>query len=171
MGTVGGGQRTQAEARSQQVRTQQTSKYDSIQKRQAARDLVKKREEEEIQQKKTAQRRKTEQNQKTEEERQRKLEEDHRQKNEAFLRRLESEQKSKARSKSKPSPGNREPAMLSETVSKFYTIEYNYIVFSYLHNKYITQRSMIGTYCIICSVCLVISLFYLLFVLALSLYP
>lgn len=106
VGTVGGGQRTQNQARTEQARTLQSSKYEMIQKKQAARDLPKKREEEEIMKKKAEQRRKAEQNKLTEAERQRKLQEDHRSKNEAFLKRIESEQKLKTRSKQPPSAGN-----------------------------------------------------------------
>lgn len=106
VGTAGGGQKTQTEARNEQARTHQSSKYESIQKRQAAREAPKKREEEEISKKKMEQRRKSEQNKQLESERQRKLQEDHRSKNEAFLRRIENEQKFKTRSKQPPAVSN-----------------------------------------------------------------
>lgn len=110
VGTVGGGQKSQSDARNQQARMQQSSKFDSIQKRQAARDTVKKREDEEISKKKEEQRRKTEQNKRSEVDRQQRLKEDHRQKNEAFLKRLEAEQKSKSTSKYSQLGAVREPA-------------------------------------------------------------
>ncbi|XP_062620174.1 epithelial-stromal interaction protein 1-like isoform X2 [Saccostrea cucullata] len=104
VGTVGGAQKTENEARNQQAQIHKSSKFDSIQKRQAARDAVKRREDEEVSKKKAEQRRKAQQNTRSDEQRQQKLQEDHRAKNEAFLRRIEAEQKSKARSKySQPS--------------------------------------------------------------------
>lgn len=115
VGTAGGGQKTQTEARNEQARTHQSSKYESIQKRQAAREAPKKREEEEILKKKMEQRRKSEQNKQLEAERQRKLQEDHRSKNEAFLRRIENEQKLKTRSKHPPAVSN--PVTQSDRVS------------------------------------------------------
>ncbi|XP_061177382.1 epithelial-stromal interaction protein 1-like [Saccostrea echinata] len=104
VGTVGGAQKTENEARHQQAQTHKSSKFDSIQKRQAARDAVKRRDEEEISKMKAEQRRKAQQNTRSEAERQQRLQEDHRTKNEAFLKRIEAEQKSKSRSKySQPS--------------------------------------------------------------------
>lgn len=61
------------------------------------------------------QRRKSEQNKQLEAERQRKLQEDHRSKNEAFLRRIENEQKLKTRSKHPPAVSN--PVTPSDRVS------------------------------------------------------
>ena len=94
-GTTGGGEVSQTEARRNTETQMRNAKMDSIQKRQQYRSDLKRKEDKDINRKKMEQRRRTEANKSQEKDRQERLENDHRRTNEAFLKRLEAENRAK----------------------------------------------------------------------------
>ncbi|KAK3099001.1 hypothetical protein FSP39_025169 [Pinctada imbricata] len=103
-GTVGGGEISQAEARRNAATQLRNTKMDSLQKRQQYRSDLRQKEEDDALKKKAEQRRKSEANLSLEKNRQEKLESDHRKKNEAFLKRIEAENRAKRVEKLTKSP-------------------------------------------------------------------